>query len=72
MTTAVLIGGSWDGAQVKVKRWQKIYYTSKKISIEELENLKIDGVMYWRCPDEVYEKKEDGNFHYTETVNYKP
>jgi hypothetical protein len=72
MKTVSLIGGSWDGLQVQVESWRKVFTMAKTLSIEETQNLQIDGAIAWRSPEENYERKEDGNFHYRNTVTFKP
>lgn len=67
-----LIGGTRDGESFDVYSYQKSVYLTKRISTEDAAYLKINGVVCWKSPEEVYERQADGSFLYRETVHYKP
>ena len=67
-----LHGGTNDGERVYSHNFAPVHYAPKRLSIEEAKALNIDGVISWKCPDEVYVKDDSGEFHYSHTVEYKP
>ena len=70
--TVKLIGGSRDGEEYKVWNGQPVIYVTKRITLKEFNELKTDGGVTWKSPEDVYLLKSNGNYHFDRTVNYKP
>lgn len=75
-----LTGGMYDGQEYPVFKWQSVIHIPRRLTLEQMDALKIDDTRSWNFPDEVYEREifmeADGTrrieYVYVKTVHYKP
>lgn len=68
----VLFGGSNDGQLASVEAGQRSFFIQSRIGIVETQMLKIDAVTSWKHPEDLYEIKENGEFHFVKKISYNP
>lgn len=72
MKKVTLVGGTNDSRVVEIHGWQRVVSVGKRMTMAEVEALRIDDVQSWQSPQEVYERFTDGNFYYIYTHHHKP
>lgn len=74
-TRTTLRGGSRDGElhplHIIGGKPQPLLYLPRRISLEEELELRINGKVKWKHPEDIYEYRDE-EYHFTRTVSYKP
>lgn len=71
-TKVKLIGGSRDGERRVICDSLTIMYITKRITIQESQELMVNSTTMWSPPEEIYERLSRNEFVFTPIIHYKP